>query len=203
MASCASGISHRVEPGENLYRIAKAYDIPYRRLGRLNRVFPPFRLKVGDALFIPGANRRLPVTVITPRSVDPAHPPREESAGRFDWPVRGRVTSRFGPRNKVHHDGIDIAAADGSAVLAAAGGKVIFADRLSGYGNVVIVEHRQGFTTVYAHNRINLVAKGKMVTRGERVATVGSSGRSSGPHLHFEIRKANVARDPAFFLPGL
>ena len=202
-AGCAAGITHRVGPGENLFRIGKAYGIPYRRLGRINRIYSPYRLKQGQKLFIPRASRQLPVTVITPRAADPSRPagraPRAPTG--LSWPASGRITSGFGPRREGHHDGIDLAAAEGSAVRAAAAGKVIFSDRLSGYGNVVIVEHGGGLTTVYAHNARNHVAKGDRVAHRQQIASLGSTGRTAGPHLHFEVRKDNVVRNPVFYLP--
>lgn len=100
-----------------------------------------------------------------------------------------------------YHDGIDIAANRGASVFAARDGKVIFSDRLSGYGNVVIIEHASDYTTVYAHNQENLVRTGAMIRRGQKIATVGSSGEHDDPLLHFEIRKNNVARNPLFYLP--
>ena len=86
-------------------------------------------------------------------------------------------------------------------MTAARAGHVIFSDRLSGYGNVIIVEHDDTFTTVYAHNDKNQVRKGGYVRRGQRIAIVGATGRATGPHLHFEVRKDNVARNPLFYLP--
>ena len=108
----------------------------------------------------------------------------------------------FGKRARGHHDGIDISAPKGAAVYASRDGKVIFSDRLSGYGNVIIVEHGDGYATVYAHNDANFVRKGARVRRGERITTVGDTGRARGAHLHFEVRKGNVARDPLYYLPS-
>jgi lipoprotein NlpD len=208
-AGCAVGIDHRVQAGENLYRIGKAYGIDYQELARLNRIYAPYRISAGSELFIPGASRQLPVTVITPKAVNTARPARPTTtpSGKsvstgFAWPVEGRVSSRFGARERGYHDGIDISAPRGAPVRAARPGKVIFSDRLSGYGNVIIVEHPGGYTSVYANNERNLVAKGRSVHEGERIATIGSSGRASGPQLHFEIRKDNVARNPIYYLPG-
>lgn len=121
----------------------------------------------------------------------------------FGWPVeRGRLMSRFGPRGGAHHDGLDIAAPRGLAIAAAAAGEVIYAGRLRGYGNVVIIDHGAGYASVYAHNERNLVQAGAAVRGGETIATVGQSGRATGPHLHFEIRKDNIARDPLRYLPA-
>jgi murein DD-endopeptidase MepM/ murein hydrolase activator NlpD len=122
--------------------------------------------------------------------------------GKFIWPVPAskRLSSYYGPRRGKHHDGVDIPAHRGASILAAANGKVIHSGRLSGYGRVVIVDHGGGFHSVYAHNQRNKVRKNQRVSQGEVIATVGSSGRSTGPHLHFEIRKNNKVRDPALYL---
>lgn len=206
---CSHGVTHVVGAGENLYRIGLAYGQPYRELGRINGLSEPYRLARGDRIFVPGAERPLPVAIITPTKADPSKPlpaARAEAPG-LQWPVMGRVAESFGGTGEVHHDGIDILAREGSLVRAAMGGKVIFAAELMGYGNVVIVEHQGGLTTVYAHNELNLVAAGDQVGRGQELATVGSSGRLAGPgstaHLHFEVRKENIARDPAYFLPPI
>jgi len=207
MAACATGgITHTVRPGENLYRIGKAYGVHYTRLARANGIDPPYRIKAGDRIYIPGGSRQLPVTIITPRSADPRRPvaARGETAGppgAFIWPVRGKVTSGFGARRRGHHDGIDISTRRGTPVRASRSGVVIFADKLAGYGNVIIVEHGARFTTVYAHNERNLVRKGTHVRQGDKIAIVGSTGRASGPHLHFEVRRDNVARNPLYYLP--
>lgn len=207
LAACAVGMTHTVKPGENLYRIGQAYGIDYRRLGRVNRVFSPYKIKAGDRLFVPGRNRQLPVRIITPRTADPARPKALSAAGNsaraFVWPVRGRISSKFGPRDKSHHDGIDIAVVRNTPIMVAMDGKVIYSDRLSGYGNVVIVEHKGGYTTVYAHNDRNLVSKGQRLLQGQKLALAGDTGKASAPHLHFEVRKDNIARNPIYYLPPL
>lgn len=121
---------------------------------------------------------------------------------RFVWPVKGEVFSLFGVRNGKKHDGIDIAAPTGSPVFAAADGEVIYSDDgVRGYGNMVMLKHKDGFITIYAHNRENLVKDGEMVKKGNVVARLGNTGHSSGPHLHFEVRKDKKPRNPLFFLP--
>ena len=122
--SARRGIYHWVRPGENLYRIGKAYGVPFDTLGRLNGIRDPHRIKVGQRLFIPGARRRLPVGVITPRRVQRDRPERRDlpPGGRpFTWPIsHGTLTSRFGPRGQTFHDGIDIGAPTGTPVYAVA-----------------------------------------------------------------------------------
>ena len=118
------------------------------------------------------------------------------------WPVQGRITSGFGRRRFDHHAGIDIAAPSGSRVRAAEAGRVVHSDnKLSGYGNLVIIKHAGSFATVYAHNRKNLVRVGQFVDKGEVVAEVGETGRASAPHLHFEVRRNGKSENPLRYLP--
>lgn len=128
-------------------------------------------------------------------------PPARRSKQGFVWPVRGKITARFDSRHDSLNDGIDIAAPSGTPVRATAAGQVIYSDHLRGYGNLIIVRHRGGFASVYAHNRRNLVRPGQKVTRRQVIAEVGDTGRVTSPHLHFEIRRNNVARNPLSYLP--
>ncbi len=200
------GIVHVVGPGETLYRIGKAYGVSYERLSRVNKLRDPDHIIIGQRLLIPGARRRLPVSVITPKEALETRPPKvpkgKAAKWRFVWPVSdGRVSSGFGRRGNGDHDGIDIAAPRGTPVRASRDGVVVFSDRLRGYGYVIIIEHSDGYATVYGHNDSNLVKAGTRVKQGQVIARLGMSGRTSGPNLHFEVRKNNVARNPVFFLP--
>jgi murein DD-endopeptidase MepM/ murein hydrolase activator NlpD len=122
------------------------------------------------------------------------------SASGFIWPVNGSVVSGFGMRWGRLHEGIDIAASTGTPIWAAAAGTVIHAGWLGGYGNLVVVDHGNGLATAYAHASAILVAVGQQVAQGETVSLVGSTGNSSGPHLHFEVRVNGVAVDPLLYL---
>ena len=201
------GIYHVVRPGENLFRIGQAYDVNHETLARLNGIRDPSQLRAGQKILIPGATRHLPVGIITPAEPPTEAPslPEEAESGaeRFLWPVNGTINSGFGPRGATFHDGVDISAPEGTPVRAIEKGEVIYSDQLKGYGNIVIVRHADGIVSVYAHNEGNLVREGQAVSRGEVVARVGSTGRVSGPHLHFEIRRNNAAQDPLRYLPQL
>lgn len=201
------GIYHVVKTGENLFRIGKAYDVPYQELARINRIEDPGRIHAGQRIFVPGAARQLPVEIITPVTATLERPrapdPKEKGREGFIWPVSGELTSRFGPRGETFHDGIDISAPEGAPIRAIEKGEVLYNDQLRGYGNLVIIRHVGGFVSVYGHNRKNLARQGQEVAKGETIAEVGSTGRVSGPHLHFEIRKDNVAQDPLYYLPPL
>jgi murein DD-endopeptidase MepM/ murein hydrolase activator NlpD len=122
------------------------------------------------------------------------------SASGFIWPVSGTVVSGFGMRWGRLHEGIDIAASSGTPIWAAAAGTVIHAGWLGGYGNLVVVDHGNGLATAYAHASAILVGVGQQVAQGETVALVGSTGNSSGPHLHFEVRVNGTAVDPLLYL---
>lgn len=201
------GIYHVVKGGENLFRIGKAYDVPYQELARINRIQDPHQIQIGQRIFVPGVTRRLPVEIITPLRASLERPgtalPGEKGRDGFNWPLVGDITSKFGPRGETFHDGIDISAAEGSPILAIESGEVLYSDQLRGYGNLIIIRHPGGFVSVYSHNRRNLVREGQRVAKGEVIGEVGSTGRVSGPHLHFEIRKDNVAQDPLHYLPSL
>jgi murein DD-endopeptidase MepM/ murein hydrolase activator NlpD len=122
------------------------------------------------------------------------------SAAGFIWPVNGAVTSGFGWRWGRMHEGIDIAAPTGTPIWAAAAGTVIHSGWLGGYGNLVVVDHGNGLATAYAHASAILVGVGQSVEQGETVSLVGSTGNSSGPHLHFEVRVNGTAVDPLLYL---
>jgi lipoprotein NlpD len=205
--SAKGGIYHVVKPGESLYRIGKAYDLNYGELARVNQLKDANHIRVGQRLFIPGAARQLPVEIITPSEPIPSIPSAFESSNPPDnglvWPIAGAVNSRFGRRGESFHDGIDIAADEGTPIKAIGRGEVIYSDQLRGYGNLVILRHADGLVSVYAHNQVNLVHQGQLVGQGDVIAKVGSTGRVSGPHLHLEIRKNNLAQDPLLYLPQL
>jgi murein DD-endopeptidase MepM/ murein hydrolase activator NlpD len=122
------------------------------------------------------------------------------SSSGLIWPVNGPVTSGFGMRWGRMHEGIDIAVPTGTPVWAAAAGTVIYSGWLGGYGNLVVVDHGNGLATAYAHNSALLVAVGQVVAQGDTIALAGSTGHSSGPHVHFEVRVNGVAVDPLLYL---
>jgi murein DD-endopeptidase MepM/ murein hydrolase activator NlpD len=125
------------------------------------------------------------------------------SAPNFMWPIDGgKIGSFYGWRSsRRFHDGIDIAAPAGTKVFASKSGEVIYSgNRIRGYGNMIVIRHNGGFSTVYAHNKVNLVNKGDIVKQGDIIAHVGSTGHSTGPHSHFEVRKGKYSADPLKYL---
>ncbi len=212
-------VRHRVEAGQTLYRIAKTYSLTVDELMQANDIDDPRDLKVGEELLIPGSAEVKKVTAAdspepeAPKRdpKDPAKPPEKKvsirpavvvgrAEGIFDWPLRGVLYARFGKKGKEPHDGIDLSSPAGTPVKTAAPGSVLFAGEQKGYGLIVIVEHENGFITLYAHNRDVRVKTGQKIREGQVVATVGDSGKTSGPHLHFEVRKNGAPVDPLDYL---
>ena len=127
-------------------------------------------------------------------------PTGEASAAGFVWPVHGVLTSPFGWRWGRMHEGIDLAVPTGTPVVAAAAGTVIVAGWLGGYGNLVVVDHGNGFSTAYGHNTSVAVGFGQSVAQGQLVAYSGNTGHSTGPHVHFEVRINGSPVDPLGYL---
>lgn len=130
-------------------------------------------------------------------------PPPANRKTKFAWPVQGKVVSSFGSIGKGrNNDGINIKAAKGAAVKAADGGTVAYAgNELKGFGNLILIKHNDGWITAYAHNDKLLVRKGQKVRRGEKIATVGTTGGVNTPQLHFEIRRGKKPVNPKSYLP--
>jgi len=201
------GATHVVKKGETIYRIARTYGVEPRDLMEVNDLTDPRLLRPGMEIFVPGALRPLDVPPLPPGVVpepepEPIPSPAPASRdGTLHWPLKGVLYSRFGVRQGQRHDGIDISAPEGTPVLAAGGGVVVYTGRQSGYGAIVIVKHDGGLVTLYAHNSAVLVKEGERVEAGTPIARVGQSGRTTGPHLHFEVRDGTRPRNPLFYLP--
>jgi len=207
------GAWHQLRPGETVWRVAKNYGTSVKRIVRSNRIDDVREVQAGTRLWIPGGTPPRGTGSGTPAAIRSvwreAGPSRDKARAdarkngklEFRWPVEGRLTSRFGRRWGRNHEGLDLAAKPGTPVRAAESGRVIYSARLGAYGNAVIVRHSENYSTVYAHNRKLLAKKGAWVDKGDRIAEVGSTGRSTGPHLHFEVRRGKSPQDPMLYLP--
>ncbi len=192
------GIYHTVKKGETLWRISKTYGVDMQSIAEYNEIYDPNLIYKGQKLFIPGAKKEREV------KGDPA----EKTIGKitvkkgyFVWPTDGLVYSLFGVRWGKMHKGIDISGRSGTPIIAPQDGKVTFAGWKGGYGNTISLEHRDNYKTLYAHMRSIKVKVGDNVELGDVIGLMGSTGRSTGPHLHFEVIKDGKARNPLFFLP--
>lgn len=202
------GIRHKVVRGETIYSIGKKYglegsetqvvvDYPFNEF--LNN--ETFGLATGQYLVVPDGVKPDPIGVAQRVARTVQTTPDAGSVtvtGSFVWPTVGRITQGY----RFYHKAIDIANKVGGAVLAADGGTVIGAGWLDGfgYGNRVIIDHGNGYVTLYAHLSVAQVRNGQRVNRGDVIGQMGSTGRSTGVHLHFEIRRGGVLLNPLSFL---
>ncbi len=188
-----SGHHIRPAPGDTWESIAQIYGVPNWRLRAFNS---RYRHPAGQWIFVPlerGILGSGNVTHLSRAMFD---------SGMFAWPVptSTKVSSRFGKRWGRQHKGIDIPAPLGTPIVAAADGIVVYSGNdLGGYGNLTVLAHQHGFFTVYAHAQKNLTQKGASVRRGQVIAKMGKTGKSTGVHLHFEIRHDSKALNPGHF----
>lgn len=197
MLSCShmvrSGQYIQLGEGDTLALVAREFGVTEEMIRAAN---PERAMVTGDWIFVPTTAG----LIHAPGLRAPAFTTEEHlDTGRFLWPVPSskRVSSPFGPRWGRHHDGIDIAGRSGSHILATDSGVVVYAgSELGGYGNIIVISHSGGYFSVYAHNKKNHVRRGQRVHRGQVIGLLGSSGRSTGPHLHFEIRRDSQPIDP-------
>jgi lipoprotein NlpD len=203
------GTWHFVAQGETPASIARQAGIPLEDFLEINGLRKNEALEPGRPVFLlaPPAG---PGSPGQPEVAQPAEGPPPvanlpASNAPLRWPVAApRLTSPFGRRWGRDHDGIDMAAPIGTPVYAAAAGVVIYAgDQVRGYGNMVVIRHNDGMVTVYAHNSVLLAHAGDVVGVGQEIARSGDTGRSTGPHLHFEVRRGGNPQDPMKFLPSL
>ena len=222
------GIFYVMKNGETIDSVSKRYGVSMNKIRQVNADLDVASLKTGDEVFLPGARpaglvelkdvKIAEVKKPTPTKPNkptvkptPAKPTKGEIAvrkakGGFKWPIMGRINSPFGWRThpitkrKDFHTGIDIKAARNDPINAAGSGKVVYSGWMGGYGKVLVIEHSNGQSTLYAHCSTLLAGKGASVSSGQLVARIGTTGRSTGPHLHFEVRNGNSPVNPIKYL---
>jgi len=197
-----SGVAHTVVSGDTIYSVAKKYqaeaqailDFPFNEIG------DNLSLKIGQVLIVPDgvppAKPKAPPTQYLAKVNIPQEP--VSAIGKFLWPAFGQLSQYF----SWYHPAIDISNLSGGPIKAADSGKVIVSGwpDNSGYGRRIIIDHGNGFTTLYAHLSSTAVSVGQYVSRGQTIGMMGSTGRSTGVHLHLEIRKNGVALNPLSLL---
>ena len=193
------GVYHTVAKGDTLESIAKKYKATIESITGVsfNNLQPPdYKIEPGMKLIVAGGEKPYVPKVVT--AYTGSVPQGARGTGRFQWPVLGTITQGYW----WGHRALDLGAATGSRVYAADGGFVSFAGWTDiGYGNLVVVDHANGYATYYAHLSGFRVYAGQGVQRGQLIGLVGSTGNSSGPHLHFEIRYNHSLLNPRLYLP--
>ncbi len=195
-----TGIAHTVVKGDTVYSIAKKYDSDSQAIVD----FPfntfsddeTFELAIGQTVIVPDGI--MPVASVAPRVRQVTPDAGSVTAlGQFVWPTAGRITQRF----SWYHPGLDIANSTGTSVVAADSGRVVFAGwDGSGYGNMVLINHGNGFVTRYGHLSQTTVISGQNIGRGQLIGKMGSTGHSTGSHTHFEIYLNGVRANPLNYL---
>lgn len=182
---------HVVQKNDTLYSIARRHGMPVSALARHNRIKPPYTIHVGQ---------RLKMTPSRASAVSsPPAPGKSAASGAavqraaFKRPASGKVVARYG----VHNEGVNIAGKKGSPIWAADDGTVAYVGNdLKGYGNLVLIRHKDGWITAYGHTEKMLVQKGAVVKRGQQIATMGDTGGVKTPQLHFEARYKTKSVNP-------
>lgn len=202
LGSCSgmkSGRFVKMRDSDTVASLAKEFKVPKWKIEANNQ---SSNLKPGDWVFIP--QKRGVVGQMNKYQSSVGIPPGVGiKSGELLWPVpsSGRVSSPFGERWGKMHEGMDISARAGAKILAAQNGVVVYSGSdLGGYGKITVISHPGGYFTVYAHARKLYVSKGEKVHRGQVIAEVGSTGRSTGNHLHFEVRVDSRPLNPKEFL---
>ena len=207
---------HIVFPGDSTESIAQRYGVSEEQIAVANGLELPLSLVIGQLLILPAepyfvisgdaaASDMAASTLAAPAgSTEVAQAPKRkrfvapQAGGAFMWPVEGEVLAEFGPAARgIHNDGINIGAPAGAEIVASAKGTVAFIGKeIKSFGTLVLVKHKDGVITAYAHLDEVLVAEGDNVGMGQKIGTVGQTGKVDRPQLHFEIRKARRPIDP-------
>jgi len=195
-----TGIRHKVVKGDTIGSIARKYDVESEDITVYNSI-DESRLVVGKEIVVPNGVKQAVVVKASSSSKTYSTPTISVGSGYYIRPTGGTITSNFGPRSLGYHYGIDYGAPTGTPIVASASGTVIKTTCGSGYGNCLIIAHSNGTQTLYAHASVLYVSTGVQVKQGQKIAAVGSTGRSTGPHLHFEIIKSNGQKlNPAQYI---
>lgn len=201
-AGVQSGHYIRLQSGETPKKLALKYRVGAEKIKRYN---PNASFRSGEVIFLPLERGIFSRDIRAPRSFLDSGSLGSLLKG-LQWPVPSsrKISSRFGRRWGKQHNGIDISARRGSTIVAAEAGRVIYSGReLAGFGHMIVIRHQGSFYTLYAHNQKNYVKSGQWVKRGRPIGEVGNSGRSTGYHLHFEVRRGDHPLNPlAFFGKG-
>jgi murein DD-endopeptidase MepM/ murein hydrolase activator NlpD len=204
------GMFYTFKGKDKIEDVAKRYKISLDKIRKVNPTVDLVSLKAGSEIFLPGARPEALVDASAKGKGKTGTAKEAKTSGgasrNYRWPVMGKINSPFGwrrhpiTRRQDFHTGLDIKAGRGTVIRSSRDGRVAYAGWMGGYGKVVVVEHSNGQSTLYAHCSSLLVRQGSKVTAGQNIARVGSTGRTTGPHLHFEIRQGNSTVNPLKYL---
>ncbi len=214
------GVFHKIKPGETLHQLSVSYGVSLEDILEINDLDPNDIVFVGDEIFIPTASKIINKIIVKEKkkkrfkTEKKSIKKRKRAKKRLKrkillpkiyvnsllWPVDGVIVSKFGKYGSFHNDGIDIAIIRNTPIKAVLSGEVIYSGFQKGYGNIVIIQHKDKIITIYAHNEKNLVKSGEKVKKNQKIALVGNSGNTERTKLHFEIRKGVKSVNPIYYL---
>jgi len=180
------GILYKIGPGQSIDSLANNFDIESSAIRNSNNIGFNEKVESGRLVLLPG--------------VKPEFGYQDRLEKMLIAPVNARISSYYGRRWGRMHEGVDYAVYIGTSIRAAGAGRVVYSGWASGYGKAVIIEHRKGLRTLYAHNSQLLVSVGEFVERNEVISKSGNTGNSTGPHLHFEVQINSRAVNPLNYL---
>ena len=198
---------HTVVKGETLYSISRYYETTVFTLAKYNNIKNVNNIKVGKELIIPKRSKK--IKKIKSKKWDSDFKKkqienkkniilRDKKTSKFIWPVKGKLLSKYGKSKEgFYNDGINIDSKKGTKVMSSQAGKVIYCgNEIPGYGNLILIKHSKNWITAYAHLNEVFTEKGKNVSKGEIIGSVGNTGNVRSPQLHFEIRKGKESVNP-------
>ena len=198
---------HKVVKGETLYSISRYYETTVFTLAKYNNIKNVNNIKVGKELIIPKRSEK--IKKIKSKKWDSDFKKkqienkkniilRDKKTSKFIWPVKGKLLSKYGKSKEgFYNDGINIDSKKGTKVMSSQAGKVIYCgNEIPGYGNLILIKHSKNWITAYAHLNEVFTEKGKNVSKGEIIGSVGNTGNVRSPQLHFEIRKGKESVNP-------
>ncbi len=195
-----SGIRYKIVKGDTLAKIAKQYGVDTQNIIEFNKLASADDIKIGEQIMIPGGKKPYVAPTYSFRSLTAAPAsPKVVASGQMLWPTTcRRITQYF----RWSHSGLDIACSSGQPIYAANSGQVIKAQGgwNGGYGIIIIIDHGNGTQTIYGHLSKLYIKVGETVEKGTAIGAMGSSGRSTGPHLHFEIRVGGARKNPLYYI---
>ena len=198
--------SHKIQKGETIYSISRKYGVDRYYLSKINNIKFENKIFAGETLIIPDHNNKVDFSkaknLKSKKKIIKKANSVLNSSINFVWPVKGKIILKFGEISSgYHNDGINIESKIDKPVSASADGKIIYTgNEIPGYGNLILIKHKNNWITAYSHlNRINY-KRGQIVKKGEKIGTIGNTGNVDSPQLHFEIRKGKKAFNPIKYL---
>ena len=195
---------HVIKKGDTLYSISREYGVDRSSLFKINGIKPNQKIYVGDSIVIPIKEKKKYQQRKKKELQTRTNPSKKiiDTKLSFIWPIRGEVILGFGKiKSGFHNDGINIKSDENSPVIASETGEIIYTgNEIPGYGNLILIKHKNNWVTAYSHLKQIIYKKGQVVRKGQKIGKIGKTGNVDEPQLHFEIRKGKKAINPTKFL---